>query len=56
MKIVHDDHFDPEFRMDWTLSHMFAPAAKCMLERVIESDKKLKNDIEQLAKPPTHPK
>jgi len=37
----HDDHSDQEFRMDWTLSNMFSPAAFCMLEKVEHAHQEL---------------
>jgi len=30
----HDDHSDPEFRMDWTLAHMFSPSSKYLLDDI----------------------
>ncbi len=30
----HDDHSDPEFRLDWTLAHMFSPSAYYLLEDI----------------------
>jgi len=30
----HDDHSDQGFRMDWTLSHLFAPSAYCLSEKL----------------------
>ena len=37
----HDDHSDQEFRMDWTLSHMFSPSAYYLLKNAEEKNKKL---------------
>jgi len=42
---AHDDHSDPEFRMDWTLSNMIAPSAKCMLENVNRSYTRIKSKL-----------
>ncbi len=37
----HDDHSDQEFRMDWTLSNVFSPAAVCMLSKAENAHQKL---------------
>jgi len=39
----HDDHSDQEFRMDWTLAHMFSPIAYYLSEKVEEEHEKLNN-------------
>ncbi|NOZ55007.1 MAG: ATP-binding protein [Gammaproteobacteria bacterium] len=45
---AHDDHSDPEFRMDWTLANMIAPSAKCMLANVNQSYAKIKATLDTI--------
>ncbi len=37
----HDDHSDPEFRLDWTLAHIFSPSACYLIEHINNTHKKL---------------
>lgn len=44
---AHDDHSDQEFRLDWTLSNMFAPSAKFMLENVAKVNEEITSLLRQ---------
>lgn len=37
----HDDHSDPEFRLDWTLAHIFSPSACYLIDHIDNTHKKL---------------
>jgi len=45
---AHDDHSDPEFRLDWTLSNIFCPAAELILQNVNQLYDSLKGRINKL--------
>ena len=51
----HDDHNDQEFRLDWTLAHMFAPASAIRLEKVTEVEQKIRRTINEWRENPTPP-
>ena len=41
----HDDHNDPDFKMDYTLAYMFAPRALYLHKEVIDTNQELKKTI-----------
>ncbi|MCF6337910.1 MAG: ATP-binding protein [Gammaproteobacteria bacterium] len=47
---AHDDHSDPEFRMDWTLEMMISPMAGIFQKDAIEKNKKMQQEFDDLLK------
>lgn len=46
---THDDHNDPEFKLDWTLAHMFSQAAAVNLDKIEEIEKSLRELAHKLS-------
>lgn len=45
---AHDDHSDPEFRMDWTLEMMISPMAGLLKEKILKQDEEMKEALDTL--------
>ncbi|MDN5753581.1 MAG: hypothetical protein L0H15_09910, partial [Nitrosospira sp.] len=43
----HDDHSDPDFRMDYTLAYMFTPRAQYVHEEIKKTHQELKQVLEE---------
>ena len=47
----HDDHSDPDFRMDYTLAYMFAPRARYLHDETSETHDKLMQILKNRSQP-----